>query len=108
MRFDSLTLMKGDERVELLEESAYQLLLALFREGNVKLHNLILRNVEARYALRQQCDVIPDALRSQHVCEIVRVEGFILSISKTKTVQIYIWLVREPYRRHTHIFGRLR
>ena len=105
---DQLTLMKGDEVVELVEKCADLPLFCHLRYGHLNLHHLSLGDVEARYALSEQLDVFTHRFGPQHVCEVVRVEAAVLSVAEAETVQIEIVEVREPNGGHAYLFGSLR
>ena len=76
------------------------------RTRDVELHHFALRDIEPRDTLSEQRYVASNALRSKHVCEIVRDELPVLSISKTEAVQIDIGLVGQPNRRHANFIWR--
>ena len=89
-----ISLMKGDEVVELIKESTDMPLFCHLRHGYLNLHHLTLGDIEARYALGEQLDVFAHRFRPQHVGEVVRIEATVLSVAKAEAVQVEIVEVR--------------
>ena len=88
--------MKGDEGVQTVEERAKLSLLFQPRIRNLQFHNLVFRDVESRYSLGQQSQITSYVLGSKHIGEVSRIKAAVLPVTKAKTVQVNIWLVRKP------------